>query len=110
MATTVQDREGARMVQDNFLKYTVQIPEDHVHYGGDLDFSWYCEGSVIISCDTTNLCYTWLSKLQILLIDCVKKLQPKLVVIAEEELLYLTPPLWSSSLRGCTTSLWCLSP
>ncbi|KAK3119818.1 hypothetical protein QOZ80_9AG0675720 [Eleusine coracana subsp. coracana] len=59
----------------------------HIHHTGDLDsFSRNCEGSVIFSCDTTNLCYKSLSKLQILLIGCVKKLQPKLVVIVEEEL------------------------
>ncbi|KAL6870733.1 hypothetical protein ACP4OV_014581 [Aristida adscensionis] len=51
------------------------------------DFSRNWEGSVIVSCDTTDLCYKSLSKLQILLLLCVKKLQPKLVVIIEEELI-----------------------
>ncbi|CAN6380679.1 unnamed protein product [Urochloa humidicola] len=51
------------------------------------DFSRNCEGSVVVSCDTTNLCYKLRNKLQMLLLGYVKKLQPKLVVIIEEELL-----------------------
>ncbi|CAL4995346.1 unnamed protein product [Urochloa decumbens] len=50
------------------------------------DFSRNCEGSVVVSCDTTNLCYKLRNKLQMLLLGCVKKLHPKLVVIIEEEL------------------------
>ncbi|CAN6374199.1 unnamed protein product [Urochloa humidicola] len=50
------------------------------------DFSRNCEGSVVVSCDTTNLCYKLRNKLQMLLLGCVKKLHLKLVVIIEEEL------------------------
>ena len=50
------------------------------------DFSRNREGSMVVSCDTTNLCYKSWSKLQMLLLSCVKNLQPKLVVIIEEEL------------------------
>jgi hypothetical protein len=50
------------------------------------DFSRNLEGSVVVSCDTTNLCYKLRNKLQMLLLGCVKKLQPTLVVIIEEEL------------------------
>ncbi|KAL6640839.1 hypothetical protein ACP70R_021962 [Stipagrostis hirtigluma subsp. patula] len=58
-----------------------------VHHEEDLDdFSRNSEGPLIVSCDTTNLCYKSLSKLQILLLHCVEKLQPKLVVISEDEL------------------------
>lgn len=69
------------------LNLPFQYNSVRIHYTGDLDsFSSNCEGSVIVSCDTTNLCYKSLTKLQILLISCVKKLQPKLVIIVEEEL------------------------
>lgn len=58
-----------------------------IHNEEDLrDFSNNCKGSVIISCDTTSMSSKSLSKLQILLFGCVKKLQPKLVVLVEEEL------------------------
>ncbi|PAN41286.1 hypothetical protein GQ55_8G031900 [Panicum hallii var. hallii] len=58
-----------------------------IHNKEDLeDFSRNREGSVVFSCDTTNLCYKSWSKLQMLLLGCVKNLQPKLVVIIEEEL------------------------
>ncbi|KAF0915885.1 hypothetical protein E2562_000530 [Oryza meyeriana var. granulata] len=45
-----------------------------------------CKGSVIMSCDTTCMYYKSLSTLQDVLLVCVKKLQPKLVVIVEEDL------------------------
>nr|AAX95462.1 SCARECROW gene regulator-like protein, putative [Oryza sativa Japonica Group]ABA91593.1 GRAS family transcription factor containing protein [Oryza sativa Japonica Group] len=45
-----------------------------------------CKGSVIVSCDTTSMYYKSLSTLQSLLLVCVKKLQPKLVVTIEEDL------------------------
>ncbi|CAO2147760.1 unnamed protein product [Urochloa humidicola] len=50
------------------------------------DFYRNSEGSVVVSCDTTNLCYTLQSKLKMLLLGCIKKLQPTLVVIIEEDL------------------------
>lgn len=58
-----------------------------VRHEEDLDdFSRNCGGSVVVSCDTTNLCYRSGSKLQMLLLGCVRKLQPKSVVVIEEEL------------------------
>uniref|UniRef100_A0A0D3HIJ0 Uncharacterized protein n=1 Tax=Oryza barthii TaxID=65489 RepID=A0A0D3HIJ0_9ORYZ len=45
-----------------------------------------CKGSVIVSCDTTSMYYKSLSTLHSLLLVCVKKLQPKLVVTIEEDL------------------------
>uniref|UniRef100_A0A0E0MCS1 Uncharacterized protein n=1 Tax=Oryza punctata TaxID=4537 RepID=A0A0E0MCS1_ORYPU len=45
-----------------------------------------CKGSVIVSCDTTSMYYKSLNTLQSVLLVCVKKLQPKLVVIVEEDL------------------------
>nr|CAB3489187.1 unnamed protein product [Digitaria exilis] len=58
-----------------------------IHSKEDLeDFSRNCEGPVVVSCDTTNLCYKLRNKLQVLLHGCVKKLQPTLVVLIEEEL------------------------
>ena len=57
-----------------------------VRHEEDLDdFSRNCEGPVVVSCDTTNLCYRSGSKLQMLLL-CVRKLQPKSVVVIEAEL------------------------
>ncbi|KAL6906118.1 hypothetical protein ACP4OV_003719 [Aristida adscensionis] len=49
-------------------------------------FARSCNGSVIVSCDTTNRSYSSLIKLQMLLLSTVKILQPKLVVLIEEEL------------------------
>uniref|UniRef100_J3N695 Uncharacterized protein n=1 Tax=Oryza brachyantha TaxID=4533 RepID=J3N695_ORYBR len=49
-------------------------------------FSEDCKGSVIVSCDTTSLYYKPLSTLQNVLLVFVKKLQPKLVVTVEEDL------------------------
>ncbi|KAL6642303.1 hypothetical protein ACP70R_020484 [Stipagrostis hirtigluma subsp. patula] len=49
-------------------------------------FTRSCKGSVIVSCDTTNRSYSSLIKLQMLLLGSVKILQPKLVILIEEEL------------------------
>jgi hypothetical protein len=58
-----------------------------VRHAEDLDdFSRNCEGPVVVSCDTTNLCYRSGSRLQMLLLVCARKLQPKSVVVIEEEL------------------------
>ncbi|GJN13720.1 hypothetical protein PR202_gb00458 [Eleusine coracana subsp. coracana] len=45
-----------------------------------------CNSPVIISCDTTDCSYTSLIKLQMLLHGSVKILQPKLVILIEDEL------------------------
>ncbi|VAH93483.1 hypothetical protein VPH35_066654 [Triticum aestivum] len=58
-----------------------------LHSDEDLhEFSKNCKGSVIFSCDTTSMPYKLLSKLPALLPACVKLLQPKLMVVVEEEL------------------------
>ncbi|XP_062203162.1 protein NODULATION SIGNALING PATHWAY 2-like [Phragmites australis] len=59
----------------------------HLRSEEDLhDFTKSYNGSVIVSCDTTDKSYSSLIKLQTLLVVSVKILQPKLVILTEEEL------------------------
>ncbi|KAG2555928.1 hypothetical protein PVAP13_8NG046200 [Panicum virgatum] len=82
-------RQAARCLAEfaESLNLPFQYSSLCMHNKEDMeDFSRNREGSMVVSCDTTNLCYKSWSKLQMLLLSCVKNLQPKLVVIIEEEL------------------------
>ncbi|CAM0908091.1 unnamed protein product [Alopecurus aequalis] len=80
---------SARLLSEfaDSLNLPFQYSSFCIHSDEDLRaFSKSCKGSVIFSCDTTNMPYKALSKLRTLLPACVKTLRPKLLVIVEEEL------------------------
>ncbi|XP_037429736.1 uncharacterized protein LOC119295419 [Triticum dicoccoides] len=81
--------ESARRLSEfaDSLNLPFQYSSLCLHSDEDLhEFFKNSKGSVIFSCDTTSMPYKLLSKLPALLPACVKLLQPKLMVIVEEEL------------------------
>ncbi|OEL31971.1 Nodulation-signaling pathway 2 protein [Dichanthelium oligosanthes] len=70
------------------LNLPFQYSSLHLRSEADLrDFATSCNGGpVIVSCDTTDKSYSSLIRLQMQLLGSVKILQPKLVILIEQEL------------------------